>query len=353
MNEKDLKILAKKIKVWGHELGFQQVGITNTELTKDSVHLRKWLDNNYHGDMEYMSNHADLRADPKKLMPKTLSVISLTMNYLPPEVETVKLLDHPDLAYISRYAVGRDYHKLIRKRIKKLSEKIMQYGYKNSFRPFVDSAPVLERALAQKAGLGWIGKNTMLINTSKGSWFFLGELFTSLDLPIDEPINKNHCGTCTACLDICPTNAFVGPNQLDARRCISYLTIEHKGSIPESLRKKIGNRVFGCDDCQLICPWNKFAKPTDERDFSPRYNIDKIKLVDLFTWTEEEFNKKTLGSPIKRIGYERWLRNLAVGLGNGIKSSSIIEVLKSRLGVSNLVDEHIKWAIKSQRNQTN
>lgn len=353
MNDEDLKILADKIKVWGLELGFQQVGITNTDLDKDAEYLRQWLKNNYHGDMDYMSKNADLRANPQKLFPGTLSVISLSMNYLPPDVETVKLLDHPNLAYISRYAVGRDYHKLIRKRIKKLSEKIIQYGFEKSFRPFVDSAPVLERALAQKSGLGWIGKNTMLLNTSKGSWFFIGELFTSLKLPVDEPMHKNHCGSCTACLDICPTKAFIGPNQLDARKCISYLTIEHKGSIPAYLRKKIGNRVFGCDDCQLICPWNKFAQPTDEKEFSPRYNLDKIKLIDLFSWTLDEFNKKTLGSPIKRIGYERWLRNLAVGLGNGEKNSNIIDILKSRLGFSNLVDDHIKWAIKSQRNEIN
>lgn len=351
MNDQDLKILANKIKVWGLELGFQQVGITNTELNEDAAHLRKWLNKNYHGDMEYMSKHADLRANPKKLLPKTLSVISLSMNYLPPDTETIKILDHSSTAYISRYALGRDYHKLIRRRIKKLANRIVEYGKKNSFRPFVDSAPVLERALAQKAGLGWAGKNTMLISPSKGSWFFLGELFTSLKLPIDKPMKKNHCGSCTACLDVCPTKAFIGPNQLDARKCISYLTIEHKGSIPTELRKPIGNRVFGCDDCQLICPWNKFAKPTDEKDFLPRHGLDQEKLIDLFEWTPEEFDKKTLGSPIRRIGYERWLRNLAVGLGNGENNKKIRISLRGRLGFSDLLDEHIYWALNQLGNR--
>jgi epoxyqueuosine reductase len=342
----ELRELAEKIKQWGRELGFQQVGITDTQLGEHTEHLRRWLDKDLHGEMDYMADREALRADPTALHENTLRVISLRMDYLPPNVETVKLLDHPKTAYLSRYALGRDYHKLIRKRIKKLADTIIEHTGERSQRPFVDSAPVLERAFAEKAGLGWIGKNTMLINSSMGSWFFLGELFTDLPLPIDPPQTTKHCGSCTACLDICPTNAFNGPFELDARKCISYLTIELKGSIPEPLRGLIGNRVFGCDDCQLICPWNKFAKPTDEKDFSPRHGLDHASMVDLFLWTEEEFEEKTQGSPIRRIGYQRWLRNLAVGIGNGENSPHAINALKSKLKQSPLVDEHIQWALE-------
>jgi len=344
-SENELVTLAENIKRWGRELGFQQVGITDTEPGEHSEHLRRWLDKNLHGEMAYMADREAFRRDPTTLHENTLRVISLRMDYLPPDVETVKLLDHPRTAYLSRYALGRDYHKLIRKRIKQLSDKIIEHAGDRSQRPFVDSAPVLERAFAEKAGLGWIGKNAMLINSSMGSWFFLGELFTDLPLPIDPPQTTKHCGSCTACLDICPTNAFIGPYELDARKCISYLTIELKGSIPEPLRGLIGNRVFGCDDCQLICPWNKFAKPTDEKDFSPRHGLDNASMVDLFLWTEDEFDTKTQGSPIRRIGYERWLRNLAVGIGNGENSQKAITALQDRLEHSPLVDEHIQWAL--------
>ena len=350
LSEHALATLAENIKRWGRELGFQQVGITDTDPGEHSEHLRHWLDKNLHGEMAYMADREALRRDPTALHEKTLRVISLRMDYLPPDVETVKLLDHPRTAYLSRYALGRDYHKLIRKRIKQLSDMIIAHTGDRSQRPFVDSAPVLERAFAEKAGLGWIGKNAMLINSSMGSWFFLGELFTDLPLPIDTPQTTKPCGSCTACLDICPTNAFIGPYELDARKCISYLTIELKGSIPESLRSLIGNRVFGCDDCQLICPWNKFAKPTDEKDFSPRHGLDNASMVDLFLWTEDEFDTKTQGSPIRRIGYERWLRNLAVGLGNGENSQQAISALRGRLEHSPLVDEHIQWALNRLNN---
>ena len=340
-----LLILADDIKRWGRELGFQQVGITDTKLGQHSDHLHRWLKKHHHGEMAYMAERETLRQNPTALHANTLRVISLRMDYLPPEVETVKILDHPRTAYISRYALGRDYHKLIRKRIKQLADKIIAQIGQHSARPFVDSAPVLERALAEKAGLGWIGKNTMLITPSMGSWFFLGELFTNLPLPVDAPQTSQHCGSCTACLDICPTQAFVGPQQLDARRCISYLTIELKTQIPIELRPLIGNRVFGCDDCQLICPWNKFAKPTDENDFKPRHGLDQANMVDLFLWTAEEFERHTQGSAIRRIGYELWLRNLAVGIGNGENSDKAHAALLKQRGFSNLVDEHIDWAI--------
>jgi len=277
-----------------------------------------------------------------------LRVISVRMDYLPGDTQQVKLLQQSDKAYVSRYALGRDYHKLIRKRLSELAKKI-ENATKNKTvqRPFVDSAPVLERALAENAGLGWIGKNTMLINSKAGSWFFLGELFTNLPLPVEEDIGTNHCGTCRACLDICPTQAFVGPYQLDARKCISYLTIEHKGSIPEELRKPMGNRVFGCDDCNIVCPWNKFAKPTDEKDFKPRHGLEQADVVELFNWTEEEFLTNTEGSAIRRIGYERWLRNIAIGLGNGPASAEAVDALIKRLNFkSELVQEHAKWALE-------
>ena len=345
MSTAALAALANDIKRWGRELGFQQVGITDTDLGEHSAHLRRWLEKNHHGEMAYMADREALRQNPSALHPHTFRVISLRMDYLPPDVETVKILDHPRTAYISRYALGRDYHKLIRKRIKQLADKIIDQAGEHSPRPFVDSAPVLERALAEKAGLGWIGKNAMLINPSMGSWFFLGELFTDLPLPVDRPQASQHCGSCTACLDICPTNAFVAAHQLDARRCISYLTIELKTSIPIDLRPLIGNRVFGCDDCQLICPWNKFAKPTDENDFKPRHGLAQANMVDLFLWTQAEFERHTQGSAIRRIGYERWLRNLAVGIGNGENSAQAHAALMLQRGFSALVDEHIDWAM--------
>lgn len=349
-----LRNLADEIRQWGSNLGFQQTGITDLELDEHSSRYRQWLDLGMHGSMDYMKSQQDLRLNPEKLHPGTIRIISTRLDYLPADVETVKLLDHPEKAYVSRYALGRDYHKLIRKRLAKLGTLIIEYVENDSAlremectqRPFVDSAPVLERAFAEKAGLGWIGKNTMLINSSAGSWFFLGELFTNIPLPVSEPQKQKHCGSCTACLDICPTNAFDREFVLDARKCISYLTIENRGDIPEEYRRAIGNRVFGCDDCQIICPWNKFATPSTEADFSPRHRLENIDLLSLFLWSEEEFLENTRGSAIRRIGYECWLRNLAVGLGNAGKSAAIVNALESRLSYSAMVDRHIKWALQ-------
>lgn len=354
----DYQQLAKQIKIWGRELGFQDIGITDTELSQHTKHLDAWLEKGYAGEMEWLSRHKDKRNDPQALHPGTLRVISARMDYLPGDTQQAKLLGAPDKAYIARYALGSDYHKLIRKRLATLAGKITEaVGDEISQRPFVDSAPVLERAMAEKSGLGWIGKNTMLINKKAGSWFFLGELFTSLPLPTETETNNNHsrtnhCGTCHACLDICPTQAFVGPNELDARKCISYLTIEHKGSIPVELRKAIGNRIFGCDDCQIICPWNKFAKPTEEKRFLPKNGLDNPDLCDLFYWSEEEFLKNTEGSALRRSGYERWLRNISVALGNAPKEEKIITALKARLHhPSPLVREHVEWALMQQENK--
>ena len=350
--------LAQQIDRWAQELGFQQTGISALDLDPQHVqHLDQWLAEGYHGDMGYMETRRDLRAKPQTLVPGATRIISLRMDYLVNDTQPVKLLKDSSKAYLSRYALGRDYHKLIRKRLQKLADKISTEiaGTKTNhqYRVFVDSAPVLERAYANHSGLGWIGKNTMLLNRKAGSWFFLAELFTDLPLPIDQPEQKNHCGNCTACLDICPTQAFTGPYQLDARRCISYLTIESKAPIPVELRSKMGNRIFGCDDCQLTCPWNRFAKTTSESDFSPRHQLDNIQLVELFEWTEQQFLKNTEGSPIRRTGYESWLRNIAVALGNLLASDAseqekkkATQVLQNRQGSSSeLVREHIEWAL--------
>jgi epoxyqueuosine reductase len=341
----DFAALAADIKAWGRELGFQQVGITDLDPGANAAHLHGWLAQDYHGEMSYMQRHAELRTKPTTLVPGALRLISLRMDYLPAETRAVAVLRNPAQAYVARYALGRDYHKLIRKRLQQLAERIQQAIGAFGYRAFVDSGPVLERAFAEKAGLGWIGKNTMLINRRAGSWFFLGELFTDLPLPLDVPATA-HCGSCTKCLDICPTQAFVGAQVLDARRCISYLTIELKGAIPLELRPLIGNRVFGCDDCQLCCPWNKFASPTRERDFTPRHALDQAELVTLFLWSEEEFLARTEGSAIRRTGYEGWLRNLAVGLGNAPGSPAVIAALTQRLQhPSALVREHVRWAL--------
>jgi epoxyqueuosine reductase len=345
MSDINFTKLADNIKIWGSELGFQEIGISDIELSDAESHLQNWLQNNFHGEMDYMQRHGSMRSHPEELVPGTMRIISARMDYLPAEPQSVKVLKDSSLAYISRYALGRDYHKVIRQRLQKLADKIQEQTGEFGYRALVDSAPVLERAIAEKAGLGWIGKNTMLINKSAGSWFFLGELFTDLPLPIDTKAN-DHCGTCSACLDICPTNAFVAPNTLDARKCISYLTIELRTAIPEELRPLMGNRVFGCDDCQLCCPWNKFSSPTKEQDFSPRHELDRKELTTLFNWTEEEFLEKTAGSPIRRIGYECWLRNLAVGLGNAKSSPEIVAALQSKSNHSSaLVKEHVDWAL--------
>lgn len=304
-----------------------------------------WLNAGMHGEMEYMQRHGTLRSRPQQLLPGTLRIISVRMDYWPQAEDAEPRLQQSDQAYVSRYALGRDYHKVMRKRLQKLAERIAEVTGPFGFRAFVDSAPVLEKALARDAALGWIGKHSNLINSKAGSWFFLGELYTDLPLPLDEPATQ-HCGSCSKCIPACPTNAIVAPYKVDARRCISYLTIELKGPIPVEFRKPMGNRIYGCDDCQLVCPWNKFAQPTGEDDFSPRHQLDSASLLDLFNWSEQQFLDRTAGSAIRRIGYDRWLRNLAVGLGNGPASDQAIDALRSRREhVNPMVQEHIDWAL--------
>jgi epoxyqueuosine reductase len=342
----DLQVLARQIKEWGQALGFQQVGITDISLDTAETHLQRWLDQGYHGEMGWMAHHGSKRTRPAELVPGTERVISVRMNYLPDEPDPSAILDDPAQAFVSRYALGRDYHKVMRRRLQQLADRITAVVGSFGYRAFVDSAPVMEKALAAKAGLGWVGKHTNLLNRTAGSWFFLGELYTDLPLPIDAPVT-DHCGQCTACLDICPTKAIIAPYQLDARRCISYLTIELAGAIPVSLRPLIGNRIYGCDDCQQCCPWNRFAHITAEPDFAPRHGLNSSTLLALFAWTEGEFLRKTEGSAIRRIGYARWLRNIAVALGNAPPSPTIYQVLAQRLPrVSDLVAEHVRWAIQ-------
>lgn len=350
--ELDLVALTASIRQWAAELGFQQLGITDTELDEDAARLDAYLAAGYHGEMAYMASHGTMRSRPAELVPGTLRVISVRMDYLPEDTRMAQMLAQPEQAYISRYALGRDYHKLIRKRLQQLAEKITAAIGPFGYRAFVDSAPVMEKPLARKAGLGWMGKNTLILNRKAGSWFFLGELFVDLPLPVDAPQDRDHCGKCSACLDVCPTQAFVGERVLDARRCISYLTIELKGAIPVELRSLMGNRVFGCDDCQLVCPWNRFAKATQEDDFKPRHDLDNVTLAQLFMWTEEQFLKRTQGSPMRRTGYERWLRNIAVGLGNAPSTIPVLEALKARLDdPSELVQEHVRWALQQHQAQ--
>lgn len=346
----DMTALAAHIKTWGHELGFQQVGITDVDLGEHAEHHKRWLAAGYHGEMDYMARHGELRTRPELLVEGTQRIIVVRMDYLPPEVETTKVLSQPAKAYISRYALGRDYHKVIRKRLSMLAKQIEKVVGSFGHRAFVDSAPVLERGLAQKAGLGWTGKNSLILNPKAGSLFFLGELFTDLPLPIDTPYDKRHCGKCQRCRDLCPTQAIVEDHVVDARRCISYLTIELNGPIPEEFRSMMGNRVYGCDDCQLVCPFTRFAKVSQEDDFAPRHDLDRADLLSLFNWSESEFLNRTSGSPIRRIGYEKWLRNMAVGLGNAPYSNNVIAALEARLAYpSDLVREHVRWALHQQR----
>lgn len=363
------KTLSEHITLWTRELGFQQVGITDIDLSGYKERLDEWLEQGYHGEMQWIERHQAQREDPQLLVADAMRVISVRMDYLPENTEQIKTLKQANKAYISRYALGRDYHKLIRKRLAKLAKKIEAFCEQHaeiaqslSQRPFVDSAPVLEKAFGEKSGLGWIGKHTVLLNEKAGSWFFLGELITNLALPLSLPEDtakdapqtnddKNKCGDCTACLKVCPTDAFVAPYQLDARRCISYLTIELKGTIPIEFREPIGNRVFGCDDCQLICPWNKWASPTQEQDFSPRHQLDDTELTRLFLWSEEEYLQYTEGSAIRRLGFERWLRNLAIGLGNAEPTPENIAALDAKKDYpSSMVQEHINWALQRLRN---
>ena len=336
------------------EFGFQQLEIGNIDLTEHEAYLLKWLNQDFHGSMDYMQRHGVKRSRPDELEPGTLRVISVRMDYFPPEARSIqKILNNSNLACISRYALGRDYHKLIRNRLQKLVNWMQQQVGDFGYRVFTDSAPVLEKALAENAGLGWMGKHTNLINREAGSWFFLGEIYTDLPLPTSTNPTGNHCGSCQACMDICPTQAIVAPYLLDARRCISYLTIELKDSIPVEFRKAIGNRIYGCDDCQLVCPWNRFSKPTDEKDFQVRHGLDTPELLDLFKWSEDEFLKKMEGSAIRRIGHMQWLRNIAIALGNAAYSNEIINALNNkRPEVSEQVQEHIDWALTEQAKKT-
>jgi epoxyqueuosine reductase len=349
MNVPDYSALAARIKDWGMELGFAQVGIATTELGDDETHLLDWLAQGRHGEMDYMARHGTKRSRPADLHAGTVRVISVRMDYDPPGArDGWEVIDDPELGFVSRYALGRDYHKLVRARLQKLADHITNEIGPFGYRAFSDSAPVLEKALARNAGLGWIGKHTNLINRRAGSWFFLGELYTDLPLPADKA-ESDHCGTCVRCIEVCPTRAIVGPQQLDARRCISYLTIELRGSIPLELRPLIGNRIYGCDDCQLACPWNKFARKSVEPDFAVRHGLDGAALVDLFGWNEADFLARTEGSAIRRIGHEQWLRNIAVAMGNAPRNTAIIEALQSRAEhPSALVREHVAWALQRQ-----
>lgn len=343
----DYKQLAEQIKIWGLALGFQQVGITDTDLSHHEPLLQDWLDKQYHGEMEWMARHGMLRAKPHELVPGTLRVISVRINYIPESAAFASTLKNPQLGYISRYALGRDYHKVLRQRLKKLGEMIQEHCTTLNFRPFVDSAPLLERPLAEKAGLGWTGKHSLILNKEAGSFFFLGELLVDIPLPIDSPMNES-CGRCVACINICPTNAITAPYVIDAKRCISYLTIELEGTIPEVFRPLIGNRIYGCDDCQLVCPWNRFSQVTNESDFTPRHTLKATDLVELFSWNETYFLRMTEGSAIRRIGHLRWSRNIAVALGNAPWSEANLLALQQRMGEHPLLDEHIEWAIAQQ-----
>ncbi len=338
--------LAARIRAWAEELGFQQCGIARPELAADEARLARWLAEGRHGTMHYMEKHGTRRSRPAELVPGTVRVICVRMDYLPEQAaDARRLLDHPARAYVSRYALGRDYHKVLRRRLQRLSERIRAEVGEFGYRVFVDSAPVLEKPLARNAGLGWIGKHTNLLNRDAGSWFFLGEIYTDLPLPADEPVT-DHCGTCRACIDVCPTGAITAPYELDARRCISYLTIELRDSIPEEFRAAIGNRIYGCDDCQLFCPWNKFAQLTREDDFAPRHGLDGIGLAEAFLWNEQEWLSRMEGSAIRRIGHECWLRNVAVALGNADSTAEVLDALRARADhPSAMVREHVDWAL--------
>ncbi len=350
LNKPELSRLAEQIKRWGRELGFAAVGIADGDLAAAEAGLHAWLDRGFHGEMDYMAAHGTKRSRPAELVPGTLRVISARVDYFPPvAADAHAVLADAEAAYVSRYALGRDYHKVLRNRLQALAEKIGAAAGEHHYRVFTDSAPVMEVELATKSGLGWRGKHTLLLNRQHGSWFFLGEIYTDLPLPVDAP-EAGHCGTCRACLDVCPTQAIVAPYSLDARRCISYLTIELKGSIPVELRPLIGNRIYGCDDCQLVCPWNRFAQTAALPDFAVRNGLDSARLADLFAWSETEFDERLAGSPIRRIGHVRWLRNLAVALGNAPPSAGIRAALLTRADhPSELVREHVAWALARQQ----
>jgi len=344
----ELAALAAKVKTWGRELGFQAVGIADTDLSAAEPRLLAWLASGFAGELDYMRKHGAKRTRPASLVPGTVRVITARMDYLPRAADSASVLADGDKAFVARYALGRDYHKVLRSRLQRLADRIAERIGAFGYRVFTDSAPVMEVELARKAGLGWRGKHTLLIAREAGSFFFLGDIYTDLPLPVDAPVGE-HCGSCRKCLDVCPTRAIVAPYELDARRCISYLTIELKGSIPVELRALIGNRVYGCDDCQLVCPWNRYAQLTPEPDFRVRNGLDCADLIELFGWTEEEFRRRMAGSAILRIGYERWLRNLAVGLGNAPKGAGVVAALRARSEhPSALVREHVAWALARQ-----
>lgn len=364
MPDHDLNSLSQQLKNQAKTLGFTDCGITGVDLTQDADYLKKWLAADFHGDMQWMADHGDKRYRPEALIPGTQRVISVRLDYAHALNNADAVLANPNKAYISRYALGRDYHKLMRKRLKKLADWLTAQLPESAqtgaqYRVFVDSAPVLEKALARNAGLGWIGKHTLVLNRQAGSWFFLGEIYTNLPLPTDPPQTSEHCGSCTQCIDICPTQAIIAPYQLDARRCISYLTIEHSGSIDQGLRPLIGNRIFGCDDCQLVCPWNKFAQSSQEADFQTRHQLDNHDLIALFAWSESEFLQRTEGMAIRRTGYIGWLRNLAIALGNALREKAYEQphsqytredyqqaLQQQRNHPSPIVREHIEWAMQ-------
>ncbi len=343
----DYTNLAADIKRWGRELGFSDIGIADTDLSSAEIEHQAWIKKGFHGDMDYMAKYGVKRTRPADLVANTVRVISARLDYLPPKAkDSWDVIGNTKQAFISRYALGRDYHKVLRQKLQKLCDKIVSEIPEFEYRVFTDSAPVLEVALAEKAGLGWRGKHTLLLNKDHGSWFFLGEIYTNLSLPIDQKAS-NHCGTCSACIDICPTRAITAPYEVDARRCISYLTIELKTAIPVEFRPLIGNRVYGCDDCQLVCPWNKFAEISQEPDFNVRNGLDDISLAECFEWSEAEFTQKMAGSAIYRIGYTQWLRNIAVGLGNAPSTPEVINALKTRESdTSELLREHVNWALQ-------
>jgi len=345
-NHNDTHALLANIKSWAQELGFADLGVSNIELSKAEQHLLAWLDRGFHGSMSYMQHHGTKRTRPAQLIPGTISILSLRMDYLPESQEkAIKVLQESDLAYVSRYALGRDYHKLIRQRLSKLAQKIQTNLGEFEYRVFTDSAPVMEKPIASKAGLGWVGKHSNILNREAGSWFFLGEIYLNVALP-ESSARENHCGECISCIEVCPTQAIVAPYVVDARRCISYLTIENEGDIPLELRPLMGNRIYGCDDCQLFCPWNRFATLTSQSDFSSRHQLDNTSLATLFSWTETEFLKRFEGSPIRRIGYQNWLRNIAVALGNAEKTSANRAALLARKEHPDArVKAHIHWAI--------
>ena len=354
LNEEEALEIAQWIKDQALALGFGQIGITDCDLSQYEPAFVDWLDKGFHGTMAYMAQHGSKRTHPEALVPGTLRIICVTMNYLPPQTDAIAVLQDETKGYVSRYALGGDYHRFIRKKLTLLAEQIQAKIGPFGYRAFSDSAPILEKPLAEKAGLGWQGKNTLLMNKEAGSWFFLGELFTDLPLPIDPPMLTEHCAKCVACIQICPTQAIIAPNQIDARKCISYLTIEHQGSIPEVYRPLMGNRIYGCDDCQLVCPWNRFAKASHELQFQAREGLAHTDLVTLFLWTEATFLKKTEGSAIRRIGYERWLRNIAIALGNASTTPAILDALRMRLTDSSpIVREHVEWALHRHHTGTN